>query len=122
MPYLVRWQNNGSEVTIRCEQIVASPLLVGSLRLIGVRGVSDPEHPSLGIHTMDVRDGDVLFITEAIEENAQSAVAPIAQTQVQPEEQKDTEPSKQVTNGADKNAQWGESPTRKRSLATKPVC
>ena len=66
MPYLVRWDSAEGKVTLRCEVVMKSTLVEGHLTAAGVRGLKDPDHPDLEIHTISLRSEDVVYITEAL--------------------------------------------------------
>ena len=66
MPFLVRW-NQGGGVTIRCDRVVASPLLSSRLQLVGVMGISDPDHPEIQLHTLTLRPEQIDWIAEGVQ-------------------------------------------------------
>ena len=67
MPFIVRWRTGGSEASIRCERVGASPILSNRLQLLGVTGLGDPDHPKLQLHTLTVIPDDIVWIAEGVE-------------------------------------------------------
>lgn len=73
MPVLVRWAGPTGEVTIRSTSLTQHPFLQGMVVLVGVRGVNDPEHPDVEVHTLTLRQADLRYVAHG--EDA-AAVAP----------------------------------------------
>jgi hypothetical protein len=66
MPVLVRWRSPDGVVTLRAESTTTSSALPHHLMIVGVAGVSDPDHPDLVVHTLTVRRSDVLFCATGV--------------------------------------------------------
>ena len=75
MPFLVRWIGPDMTATLKCEHIKQNEVFPNHVRLLGVHGVSDPDHPDLQIHTMDVRKDSVDYISEALYAKKEEPVA-----------------------------------------------
>ena len=65
MPFLVRWVESDLPTTIRCETVGSIDVLPDHLRLYGVRGLGDPDHPDLDVHIMDVKKSDIQYMAQA---------------------------------------------------------
>lgn len=79
MPFLIRWKSEEATVTIRAQRVVTSPVLDDHLRLMGVAGLNDNDHPDLEIHTLDVPKSEVGYMAEAITiENGNEVTPPTA--------------------------------------------
>lgn len=52
---LVRWASPTGEVTLRAASLVQHPFLHGMVVMLGVRGVNDPEHPDVDVHSLTLR-------------------------------------------------------------------
>lgn len=79
---LVRWASPTGEVTLRAASLVQHPFLQGMVVLLGVRGVNDPEHPDVDVHSLTLRQADLRYVVEgreapATDAQAAPAVAPV---------------------------------------------
>lgn len=97
MPALVRWAGPTGEVTIRSTSLTPHPFLQGMVVLVGVRGVNDPEFPDVEVHTLALRQADLVYVAHGDE---------IA-----------TPPAKVEPVGVDTQAQPTGQPTRRRAQA-----
>jgi hypothetical protein len=80
---LVRWASPTGEVTLRAASLVQHPFLQGMVVMLGVRGVNDPEHPDVDVHSLTLRQADLRYVVEgreaaATEPQVQPAVAAAA--------------------------------------------
>jgi hypothetical protein len=64
---LVRWASPTGEVTLRATSLVQHPFLQGMVVLLGVRGVNDPEHPDVDVHSLTLRQADLRYVVEGRE-------------------------------------------------------
>lgn len=77
MAVLARWASPTGEVTLRATSLVQHPFLQGMVVLLGVRGVNDPEHPDVDVHSVTLRQADLRYVVEGREVPATDAqVAP----------------------------------------------
>lgn len=65
MPFLVRWVESDLPTTIRCESVGSIDVLPDHLRLYGVCGLGDPDHPDLNVHIMDIKKSDIQYMAQA---------------------------------------------------------
>lgn len=67
MAVLVRWASPTGEVTLRAASLVQHPFLPGMVVLLAVRGVNDPEHPDVDVHSLALRQADLRYVVEGRE-------------------------------------------------------
>ena len=67
MAVLVRWASPTGEVTLRAASLVQHPFLQGMVVLLAVRGVNDPEHPDVDVHSLALRQADLRYVVEGRE-------------------------------------------------------
>ena len=75
---LVRWASPTGEVTLRAASLVQHPFLQGMVVLLGVRGVNDPEHPDVDVHSLTLRQADLRYVVEGREATATEPQVPPA--------------------------------------------
>jgi len=79
MAVLVRWRTQDDLVTLRASASEQHPYLPNHVRLVGVLGVADPEHPDLRVTALNIRKDDIEFMCEAQEAQGipQQQAAPV---------------------------------------------
>ena len=96
MPFLIRWKSADSSVTIRAQRVVASPFIDSHVRLQGVKGLNDGDHPDIEVHTIDINKGEIEWIVEGITKNdlkqEQAKQQPVQTVKTEPETEPDPEP------------------------------
>jgi len=68
MPYLVRWDSEGTPITLRCDNVSNSVLFSEHVKLVNVLGIQDGDHPDLKIHTVNILRSEIMYVAEAIAE------------------------------------------------------
>ena len=66
MAVLVRWRQGSSVSTLRASALIPDPLLPSHVRLVGVRGLADDDHPDLRVVSLTLRRRDVEYVCEAV--------------------------------------------------------
>jgi len=93
VPFLVRWKSEEATVTIRAQRVVTSSVLDDHIRLLGVAGLNDNDHPDIEIHTLDIPKTEIAYMAEGLTlEKEVAPAAPEPEPEPEPESEPEPEP------------------------------